>query len=298
MSSLRRRLLGAACLLTAAAIWGGMYVVSKYVLDYIPPMTLLAIRLVIGGAALLLVMVTSRSPWVGVRDLPRMALLGLVGFGISLAAQFIGTRLSSASHGAVITSVTPAFILVFAASLLKERITWAKVAAVATATAGALLVVEPPGGFRIQAGVFWGDVLLLVAGITWALYTVLGRLAANRYPPVTVTTYATLTGIVWVLPAIPVELAGFAWKPLPLAVWWGTLYLGLVSTALAFYLWNKGFTLMDAASGSLFFFAQPVVGAMLGWLLLGESLTARFLLGTAVVIAGGVLATRHSTAGS
>ena len=142
MSSLRRRLLGAACLFAAAAIWGGMYVVSKYVLDYIPPMTLLAIRLVIGGAALLLVMVTSRSPWVGVRDLPRMALLGLVGFGISLAAQFIDTRLSSASHGAVITSVTPAFILVFAAGLLKERITWAKVAAVAIATAGALLVVE------------------------------------------------------------------------------------------------------------------------------------------------------------
>ena len=295
MSSLRRRLLGAACLSAAAAIWGGMYVVSKYVLDYIPPMTLLAIRLVIGGAALLLVMVASRSPWVGVRDLPRMALLGLVGFGISLAAQFIGTRLSSASHGAVITSVTPAFILVFAASLLKERITWAKLAAVAIATAGVLLVVEQPGGFRIEAGVFWGDVLLLVAGITWALYTVLGRLAANRYPPVTVTTYATLTGILWVLPALPVELAGFAWKPLPLAVWWGTLYLGVVSTALAFYLWNKGFTLMDAATGSLFFFAQPVVGAVLGWLLLGESLTARFLLGTAVVITGGVLATRHSS---
>src|SRR3990172_1470526 len=131
MSSLRRRLLGEVCLFVAAAIRGGMYVVSKYVLDYIPPMTLLAIRLVIGGAALLLVMVASRSPWVGVRDLPRMALLGFVGFGISLAAQFIGTRLSSASHGAVITSVTPAFILVFSATLLKHRITWAKLAAVA-----------------------------------------------------------------------------------------------------------------------------------------------------------------------
>ena len=117
MNSLRRRLLGAVCLFVAAAIWGGMYVVSKYVLDYIPPMTLLAVRLVIGGAALLLVMTASRTPRVGGRDLPRMALLGLVGFGISLAAQFIGTRLSSASHGAVITSVTPAFILVFAATL-------------------------------------------------------------------------------------------------------------------------------------------------------------------------------------
>ena len=295
MTSLRRRLLGAVCLFVAAAIWGGMYVVSKYVLDYIPPMTLLAVRLVIGGGALLLVMAASRTPRVGVRDLPRMALLGLVGFGISLAAQFIGTRLSSASHGAVITSVTPAFILVFAATLLKERITWAKIAAVGIATAGVLLVVEQPEGFRLEARAFWGDLLLLVAGITWALYTVLGRLAANRYPPVTVTTYATLTGILWVLPAIPVELRGITWQPLPAAVWWGTLYLGVVSTAVAFYLWNKGFTLMDAATGSLFFFAQPVVGAALGWLLLGERLSARFLLGTAVIIAGGVLATRQST---
>jgi drug/metabolite transporter (DMT)-like permease len=112
----------------------------------------------------------------------------------------------------------------------------------------------------------------------------------------TVTTYATLTGILWVLPAIPVELRGITWQPLPAAVWWGTLYLGVVSTAVAFYLWNKGFTLMDAATGSLFFFAQPVVGAALGWLLLGERLSARFLLGTAVIIAGGVLATRQSAA--
>ncbi len=287
------RILGAFCLFLAAAIWGGMYVVSKYVLDYIPPMTLLALRLIIGGATLLLVMVAGRAPWVRRGDLPRMALLGLVGFGISLAAQFIGTRLSSAGHGAVITSVTPAFILVFAAVLLKERITWIKGAAVGIATAGVLLVVEQSAGFSLVARAFWGDVLLLLAGITWALYTVLGRLAANRSPPVTVSTYATLFGILFVAPAIPVELGGIAWRALPSAVWWGTLYLGVVSTALAFYLWNKGFTLMDASTGSLFFFAQPVVGAVLGWLLLGESLTGRFLLGTAVVIAGGVLATRQ-----
>jgi drug/metabolite transporter (DMT)-like permease len=272
-----------------------MYVVSKYVLDYIPPMTLLLARLLIGAATLLLVVVAGRSPWVARRDLARMALLGLVGFGISLGAQFAGTRLSSAGHGAVITSVTPAFILVFAAALLKERVTWVKVAAVGIATAGVLLVVEQPNGFRLEARAFWGDVFLLVAGITWALYTVLGRLAANRYPPVTVTTYATLFGILWVLPVIPLELRGMAWRPFPSAVWWGILYLGVVSTALAFYLWNKGFTLLDASTGSLFFFAQPVVGAVLGWLLLGEVLTARFLLGTAVIIAGGVLATRQAT---
>ena len=73
----------------------------------------------------------------------------------------------------------------------------------------------------------------------------------------------------------------------------GIAYLGVVSTALAFYLWNKGFTMLDAATGSLFFFAQPVIGAALGWALLGERLSARFLLGTAVIIVGGVMATRQ-----
>jgi drug/metabolite transporter (DMT)-like permease len=67
----------------------------------------------------------------------------------------------------------------------------------------------------------------------------------------------------------------------------------VVSTAVAFYLWNKGFTMLDAATGSLFFFAQPIVGALLGWLWLGEALGARFVLGTAAVIAGGILATRQ-----
>lgn len=291
MSETKRRILGGACLFVAAAIWGGMYVVSKYVLDYIPPMTLLAARLLIGAASLFLIVLASRAPWVIPGDLPRMAVLGLVGFGVSLGAQFIGTRLSSAGHGAVITSVTPAFILVFATAMLRERITWQKVTAVGIATAGALLVV---GGFRFEARVFWGDMLLLVAGITWALYTVLCRVAAERYPPVTVTSYAMVFGIMWVLPVIPLELTGTTLPPFPPAVWWGVLYIGVISTALAFYLWNKGFTLMEASTGSLFFFVQPVVGAVLGWLFLGEALTLRFLVGTSVIILGGVLATRHS----
>ncbi len=288
------RLRGAGCLFAAAAIWGGMYVVSKYVLGFVPPLTLLTARLVVGAAVLLLAMVLGRLPWARPRDLPRLALLGVVGFGISLSAQFIGTYLSSAAHGAVITSVTPAFILIFAAALLRERITWRKVFAIGVATAGVLLVVGLPLHFGLAARAFWGDLFLLVAGITWALYTVLARLAAMHYPAITVTTYATLFGILCILPVLPLEMPVLAGRSFPATVWWGVLYLGVISTALAFYLWNKGFTLLDAATGSLFFFVQPVVGAVLGWLLLGESLGGRFLLGSLAIIAGGVMAIRQA----
>ena len=58
----------------------------------------------------------------------------------------------------------------------------------------------------------------------------------------------------------------------------GVLYLGIVSTAGAFFLWNKGLELLDASIGSLFFFFQPIVGSLLGWLLLNETLNSNFLL--------------------
>lgn len=281
---------GCGCLILASAIWGGMYVVSKYVLDFIPPMTLLCLRLAIGAAALLAAMMVARAPWVRRGDLPRMALLGLVGFGISLGSQFLGTRLSSAAHGAVITSITPACIVALAAALLKERISSRTGLGLALATAGVLLVVEAPARSSFTWAALGGDLLLGLAGVTWALYTVLSRRAADRYPAITVTTYAMLFGILIVLPTVPLELAGYTWPPLGPLVWWGVLYLGVVSSALAFYLWNTGFTLVRPGVGSLCFFAQPVVGAVLGWLLLGESLGGGFWLGTTLVIGGGSLA--------
>lgn len=68
------------------------------------------------------------------------------------------------------------------------------------------------------------------------------------------------------------------------------LYLGLVSTALAAWLWNKAFELLEAGLASLTFFAQPVVGAGLGVLLLGETLSPLFLAGGAFVLVGIYLA--------
>ena len=77
--------------------------------------------------------------------------------------------------------------------------------------------------------------------------------------------------IVWEFQSNPIE-------HMNLYVVLGVLYLGIVSTAGAFFLWNKGLELMDASIGSLFFFFQPIVGSFLGWLLLNETLNSNFLL--------------------
>ena len=71
-------------------------------------------------------------------------------------------------------------------------------------------------------------------------------------------------------------------------VWGGVLYMGTVSTAGAFYFWNKGLQLVEAGSGSLYFFFQPLVGTLLGWLFLGEQVGWSFWLGAALIIASGI----------
>lgn len=67
------------------------------------------------------------------------------------------------------------------------------------------------------------------------------------------------------------------------------MYLGIVSTACAFLLWNRGLQLLNASSGGLFFFFQPLVGTLLGWILLGEQIGGTFWIGSFLILSGVLL---------
>jgi drug/metabolite transporter (DMT)-like permease len=73
----------------------------------------------------------------------------------------------------------------------------------------------------------------------------------------------------------------------------GLLFLGIISTAIAMFLWNYAFAELPAAVASLTFFAQPVVGTLLGWFFLAEKITPLFLAGGALIGVGILIATRE-----
>src|SRR6202008_2056168 len=102
--------------LLAAAIWGGMYVVSDVVLKTIPPFTLLTFRLILGilvlGSMVYFQRAYLQKPTRS--QILQLIGIGILGFGISVGAQFVGTDESSAINGSLVTSASPAFILVFA----------------------------------------------------------------------------------------------------------------------------------------------------------------------------------------
>src|SRR5215470_1972607 len=98
------RAAGIAAGFGAAAIWGGMYVVTKYVLAFVPPLTLVLMREVIGASTLAAIIGVTRARLVSKKDLPLVGVLGVVGLFVSIVAQYVGTDLSTAANGALITS--------------------------------------------------------------------------------------------------------------------------------------------------------------------------------------------------
>lgn len=283
--------------LTAAAIWGGMYVVSKVVLEVIPPFTLLLIRLVMGAAALGIVIYfrNRKSPSsapISKEVFWKSFFVGVVGYGISLGFQFVGTKLSTASNGSLVTSATPAFVLLFAPFLLGEKPTPRRIIALVLSTLGVLAVIDPRNA-ELSPSLFWGNMSLLAAALTWALYSVLVRKVSQSQDLLTSSTIMLLGGI-------PSSIAFSIWEintqgvgEITLGIIGGLLFLGIISTAIAMFLWNYSFAELPAAVASLTFFAQPVVGTLLGWFFLSEQITSLFVVGGVLIGIGIIIASRE-----
>lgn len=286
---MKNPLFGLTAGLAAASIWGGMYVVSKVVLDVIPPFSLVALRLLLGILTLLIVVVLWKNPRPQRKQIYEIFGVGFIGYGVSLSLQFIGTKLSTASNGALITSATPAFVLVFAAILLGERITARKLLALTIATLGVLAVVDPQTA-QLSSSLFLGNISLVMAAITWALYSVLVRKVSRSADVLTISLIAFAGGLPVSIPMGAWEMTTQGSGTITLGVIGGVLFLGIISTALAMYLWNFAFATLDAGIASLTFFAQPVVGVILGSWLLKEAITPLFLLGGVLIGLGLVIA--------
>lgn len=283
---MKQTILGAICLSLAASIWGGMYVVSKYVLNFIPPLTLVWLRFIIAFVVLYMILKITekkqkKTVTIRKKDWLLFAWIGFIGYFISITCQFIGTKLSDAHTGSLVTSATPAFMVIFAAIILKEKLTARRLLSTIIATIGVIIVI----GWDIEIGSYFiGTIILVGAAITWALLSIYVKIASARFSSLVITTYAIFFSLFFITPFMIWEFQSNPIEHMNLYVVLGVLYLGIISTAGAFFLWNKGLELMDASIGSLFFFFQPIVGSLLGWFLLNETLNSNFFIGGILII--------------
>ena len=278
--------------LLAASIWGGMYVVSKVVMQTIPPFMLITSRLVLGIVVLFMIILSRGGLNIKRRSFWQVFWVGTIGYGISLGFQFVGTNLSTAANGSLVTSATPAFVLLFAAIILREKITLKRITALALATLGVVAVIDPRTA-QIEPGLFWGNVSLVFAAITWALYSVLIRKVTREVDVLTTSMVAFIGGLIVSVPLSIIEFNSVGVGEITPAILAGILFLGIISTALAMFLWNTAFAELPAGTASLTFFAQPVVGTILGVIFLGDKITPMFIAGGILIGLGILISARE-----
>ena len=275
----------ALVLLLANVVYGPSYVVTRVALGGVPPATLALARLVVAWVVL--------WPFARRRPLPagqgaRIFWMGAIGFSVALVLTNWGIEHSSATNAALLIIVEPLTLLALGPALLGERLSRREVLGAVAALLGAVVVVtDGIPGLTLSIFPRWrGDVLLALSGIAYALYSLLGRSVLSPDNATAVTTRSRLWGAVAMVPAVAVEWAAGA-RPAPdgltLA---GVLYLALVITAGGYVVWNWALARVEAARAAAFLTVQPVVGALLGAVFLGDPASVYTALGGALIVAG------------
>jgi drug/metabolite transporter (DMT)-like permease len=280
-------------LLAANLVFATGYAVSRIVLADVGPATLGLARVLIGGAPLL-----AWAAWHGrsaprrrwtVGDRVRVAFMGVVGFALAFALGNWGLARSTASNAALLITVEPTTLLVLAPLLLGERLSGRETLGAVLTLVGAVVVVVDgvPGLTRSLMPHWRGDLLLILSGVAYAAYSLLGQGVLTRHPVARVTAHSVVWGAVSIAP-----LAAHEWHAGPPPAWTatavvGTLYLGVVITALGYAVWNWCLERVGAARVAAFVNVQPLAGALLGVWWLHEPLTP-FLVGGGLLIVAGL----------
>lgn len=277
------RFLGSIFLSIAAVIWGAMFVVVKIIVNEVHPIQLVWLEYLISLVFLIGYSVIKGEKWhINWPDLKLIFWIGVIGNTISLVAQEMGTGLSNAQTGSVITSTIPAFMIIFGWLILKEPLDKVKIFSVIIAILGVVMIV----GLKMSgSNVVLGVLLLILTAITWALMSVLIK-KVKTYSSLQITIMSTVVAVVCLTPFILSDMSSltsinFADPKVFLSL----LYIGAISTAVAYVMWNKGLKVISASSSGLFYLIQPIVGSFLGWLLLGEQISVGFVIGSAMILA-------------
>lgn len=278
---------GLTLALTATVVWSGNFVIARALHDTVPPVQTAFWRWAI---ALLAVAPFAAGPvrreWPVIRrHLGFLTLAALLGVTLFNTLIYQAGRSTSATNMAMIAAASPVLIALFARG--GERLGGRRAAGTALALAGVVTLVGKGSPAAVLGlDLAGGDLWMLAATATFAGYSVLLRRRPEGIGGVSFLFMTFALGAAMLLPAYGVSLAaegGFA----PTARTVGPLlYIGVFSSAVAYFTWNKAIALIGAARAGVVYYLQPVCVALLSFAVLDEAVMPVQLLCIVLIVAG------------
>jgi len=279
-------------ILGALVIWSSSFVAIKIAYETYPPITLGAVRFVVATLILgALTLLPKNRVKLEKKDIGTVALSGLMGITLYAVLQNIAMQWTSASSATLIIASYPAITLLLESLIYKVKMNLFKIFGILIAIAGVVILSYVKADTR-QQGELLGVVMLLVAGIAWAFYNFLTKKVVNRYPSISLLFYQTLFGAIFMAPLALFERGD--WAPPTVMSFSMMLFLGLFCSVVAFLLYNNGLKKLPASSVTSMLNLVPIFGVFFSWLLLGEQVTLRKVIGGDVIIAGVMISARQT----
>jgi drug/metabolite transporter (DMT)-like permease len=275
--------------------WAMNFLIGKVALREIPPLLLGGMRVSLAGALILPVYL-----WMRRRDpvrmswsrdeLPRFLFLGLMGVAVNQLSFVIGLHNTSVAHSSILMSQTPLFVLLLAGIVGQERVTGRRVAGMLTAIGGVAVLSVAPA--KTSGASLFGDAWILMAALSFALFTVFGKQITARHGSVTVNMFAYVGGAVMLSPLTLWYARDFSFAQVSVKAWLSFVYMAVFPSLVCYLIFYYALTYIPASRVSAFSYLQPLLATSAAALIFGEPVTAGLVTGGALVLTGVFLAER------
>jgi len=270
-------------MLVLVILWGVSFSIIKIVVNEVPPITLAEIRFLIATMILFTVLKkVEPSAKVEKADLAQIALAGFLGITLYFYLQNTGVKLTTASNASLIASLTPILAITMDVIIFRTKISFVQLMGIVCATIGAYLAVTANRQVDFGSATFKGNLFMVVAMSSWALYTLLNKSLQGKYSGLCLITYQMLFATLFL--TLMSFLEYDQWQMFSLKAFGYILFLAVFSSALCYFLYGYALKKLDVVITTLYLNLVPIVGVFSGWCILDEKIVPIQFIGGGIIM--------------
>jgi drug/metabolite transporter (DMT)-like permease len=289
----KRRALGFAACAVASCFWGCGFFFGKIALAEMSFAHMVLYRFLFAMPALLPLLVTHRAG-LSRREWGLLVAASFFGVPVQFLIQFYALSITTVSHAALMVGTMPVILAVGAAVFAHERMDLVGWMALAGSTCGAALIALGAGSHAKGGATLAGDLLVVVSLLIALSWILINKELMERHSHVVVTAYGLAIGTLMLMVWVPVRYGMPPVAGVSVKAWLALAGSGVLCTATTTLLWNWGMTQVPASQAGVLLNMEPLIGSVLGVLVLGERLGPSAWVGGGLILASAITLTTRS----
>jgi drug/metabolite transporter (DMT)-like permease len=276
-------------ILIQQVIGSGTHIVTKVMVGDVDPITLTTIRSLIAAMGFLLFAYIRKINFrFDRKDYALLIVLSIVAIYFNQFVFMYSLKFTTPSNASLLYATTPTMVLILSYIFFKEQLTLKKSIGIGVALIGIMLVVFDRG-IDLSSKYTIGNLMLISAVLSWAIYTVFGKRLILKYGALKTSSATIIIGAILYLPLGFFKVFDFEYTKLTMMDIGGILYLGLGTSIFGYSLWYYAIGKIDTSKVAIFTNLQPVLTTVFSVILLGQTITPIFVIGGAIAISGVIL---------